>query len=126
MTKRNAAMGGQGWSLCRWLVLVALAWMLGACGGGAGGGDNTPVDTPPVITAQPTSQSVTSGASATFSVVASGSGLAYQWQRSTDTGTSWIDLTGSVAATYATGPVDAVMNGQQFRVRISSGAASVT
>ncbi len=40
----------------------------------------------PAITQQPLKHAVTEGQAATFSVVASGSNLAYQWQRSDDNG----------------------------------------
>ena len=58
-----------------------LAAALAACGGG--GGDSSPpvVLNPPVISAQPTAQSVLTDASATFSVTATGAGLSYQWRR---------------------------------------------
>lgn len=111
----------------RWWVLALVAWLLSGCFGGGGGGDDSPPpEVAPVITAQPTSQSVTAGTSAAFTVVASGGGLVYQWQRSTDTGSTWADVAGAAAASYATGPASAAMNGHQFRVRISSGTASVT
>ena len=42
---------------------------------------NAVVDPPPVITAPPTNQAVSFGAGATFSVTATGSGLAYQWYK---------------------------------------------
>jgi len=54
------------------------------------------VVTPPLITTQPTSSSVTAGASATFSVVANGTApLTYQWSKN---GTA---IPGATAATYA-------------------------
>src|SRR5512146_2602741 len=66
----------------RWASALACATFLVACngngslfgGGGSGGG------TAPTISTQPRSQTVNAGATATFSVVAAGSGtLAYQW-----------------------------------------------
>ncbi len=54
------------------------------------------VITPPLITTQPASSSVTAGASATFSVVANGTApLTYQWSKN---GTA---IPGATAATYA-------------------------
>ena len=62
-----------------WLPLW-LAMSLVGCGGG--GGDDDEGTTGPTITTQPASQTVTEGATATFSVVASGQGtLTYQWRR---------------------------------------------
>jgi hypothetical protein len=39
------------------------------------------INTPPSITTQPTAQSVCSGTNVSFSIVATGSGLTYQWQK---------------------------------------------
>jgi hypothetical protein len=54
------------------------------------------VVTPPLITTQPASSSVTAGASATFSVVANGTApLTYQWSK------NGVSIPGATAATYA-------------------------
>ncbi|MDD2982457.1 MAG: hypothetical protein PHQ74_03635 [Crocinitomicaceae bacterium] len=47
------------------------------------------VNTPPTITVQPANQSAPGGSNASFTVTATGGGLTYQWQLSTDNGTSW-------------------------------------
>src|ERR1039458_3100993 len=61
-----------------WSTLQAVfAASLTACGGGGGG----TATSAPMITAQPQAQTVTTGSTATFNVVASGTGLAYQWYR---------------------------------------------
>jgi PKD repeat protein len=82
------------------------------------------VCTPAAITANPSSQSVTEGQSATFTASASGTpSPAYQWQNSTDGGTIWNDVAGATAATYSF-TAAAGQNGWQFRCRASNGCGS--
>jgi len=50
------------------------------------------------ITQQPNDQTVCDGANATFTVVATGSGLTYQWQR--NDGDSWNNITNATSASY--------------------------
>lgn len=108
--------------------LVAAAWLVGCGGGGEGPTEPVPPPavTPPVITQQPAAQTVAAGGSATFSVTATGNGLAYAWQRSTTGGLSWGAITGATQASYTTGAVDASMNGHQFRVVVQNPAGIVT
>jgi Immunoglobulin I-set domain len=82
----------------------------------------------PAITVQPGAQSVTAPAAASFSVTATGTALAYQWQRSTDNGSTWGDAAGvgATSASYSTGATDVAMHGQQFRVIVGNSAGSVT
>jgi trimeric autotransporter adhesin len=46
----------------------------------------------PAVTAQPANVSVCQGAPATFNVTATGTGITYQWQESTNGGTTWVTL----------------------------------
>ncbi len=81
----------------------------------------------PTITTQPTSQTVTKGGTATFTVVTSGTEpLSYQWQQSTDSGQSWTDIDGATDATYTTEATTTSMNGYQYRCVVSNSAGSVT
>lgn len=80
----------------------------------------------PVLTVQPSPQAATPPNAASFSVTAAGTALAYQWQRSTDGGTTWAELAGATTASYGTGATELSMNGQLFRVVVSNGAGSVT
>ena len=99
-----------------------LAYLLVACGGGgdpAGG-------TPPALTVQPASASVTDHAAASFNISASGSDLSYQWQRSVDSGASWHDIAAATSSSYVIAAVDVSMNGQQFRVVVTAAGVSVT
>ena len=79
----------------------------------------------PTITTQPTSQTVTEGETATFTVVTSGTEpLSYQWQQSTDSGQSWTDIDGATDATYTTEATTTSMNGYQYRCVVSNSAGS--
>ena len=81
----------------------------------------------PTITTQPTSQTVTEGGTATFTVVTSGTEpLSYQWQQSTDSGQSWTDIDGATDATYTTEATTTSMNGYQYRCVVSNSAGSIT
>jgi (2Fe-2S) ferredoxin len=81
----------------------------------------TVVPVAPTITTQPTNQTVNAGATATFTVVATGTAtLTYQWKSG---GTA---VTGATAASYTT-PVLAVANsGTSYTVVVSNSAGSVT
>ena len=72
-----------------------------------------------VITAQPLPATVCSPANASFSVTATGSSLTYQWQVSTDGGTTFTDVTGATSATYTFATTPA-LNGNRYRVRVFS------
>ena len=81
----------------------------------------------PTITTQPTSQTVTEGGTATFTVVTSGTEpLSYQWQQSTDSGQSWTNIVGATDATYTTEATTTSMNGYQYRCVASNSAGSAT
>lgn len=69
---------------------------------------------PVVITTQPTNQSTTTGATASFTVVASNA-VSYQWQVSTNGGSSWSNV-GTNATSYTTPSAVLAMNGYQYRV----------
>ena len=80
----------------------------------------------PTIGTQPVSQTVTAGNTATFTVAATGEKLSYQWQRSTDNGQNWTDISEAKAATYNTAATTTSMNGYQYRCVVSNSAGSVT
>ena len=77
--------------------------------------------TKPAITTQPANQSVTVGATATFTVVASGTApLTYQWiQGSTN-------IPNSNSPSFTTPAATAADNGETFKVMVSNSAGSVT
>ena len=81
--------------------------------------------TTPSITAQPTGQTVTEDTQATFSVTASDAQI-YQWQQSTDSGSSWTDISDATDDSYTTGTTNTSMNGYQYRCVVTgSGGVSV-
>lgn len=77
------------------------------------------VFTAPVITVQPASDSLCIGSDAVFSVTATGTNLSYQWQQSTDGGTSFSNIAAAISSQYTVNDVDLVMNGYLYRAIIS-------
>ena len=74
------------------------------------------------FTTQPASQSVCAGAaSVTFTSAATGSGLTYQWQESTN-GTTWNNVSGATAASYTINTPAASLNNNQYQVIVSGTA----
>ena len=78
----------------------------------------------PTITTQPSNQSTTLGKSVTFKVVASGSGLSYQWQFSKDNGATWSSWSGKTSASLAV-TASATNNGCLYRCVVKNSAGSV-
>ena len=80
----------------------------------------------PVITRQPVSTAANEDAAVTFTVVATGTDLAYQWQYKTPTGT-WKNspAEGSRTATLSV-PATASRNGYSYRCIVKNDAGSVT
>jgi len=80
---------------------------------------------PPSITTQPVNRSICDGASTTFSAIAAGSNLTYQWQVSTDNGATFNNITNSgvyTDATTATLKLTAAtvsMNGYKYKLAVS-------
>ncbi len=80
-----------------------------------------PPPSKPQITTQPLSRSVVAGSTATFTVVASGTGpLSYQWRAG---GTA---IAGATTTSYTTPPTSAADNGKSFTVSVSNSVGSVT
>jgi hypothetical protein len=87
------------------------------------------VDAPAQIVTQPADQSVHETETATFTVVAAGSGLTYQWYR------GGLAIAGATAASYTTPPVDLVADqgatftciiGNSFGSDVPTSAATLT
>lgn len=79
----------------------------------------------PTIAAHPGSQAVVAPAEATFTVTASGTSLAYQWQQSSD-GATWSDLAGATGTAFSTGATSTALDGRRYRVVITNSVGSVT
>jgi hypothetical protein len=81
----------------------------------------TSTTTPPYITSQPVSRTVTAGQTAAFSVGASGaSPFSYQWKKN---GTA---ISGAASSTYTTPPTTTSDSGSQFTVAVTDSTGSVT
>lgn len=78
------------------------------------------VSDPAVITAQPSATTICEGTSTTLSVGATGSNISYQWQVSTDGGSTYSDIAGAQQATLALNAVALSQNNNLYRVLISS------
>jgi hypothetical protein len=79
------------------------------------------VDVPPSITTQPANRTVNAGQTATFSVVATGTGtLTYQWKKNGAT------IGGATSASYSTPATVASDNGASFAVTVTASSVSVT
>jgi hypothetical protein len=77
--------------------------------------------TAPTITTQPTSQTVTSGQSASFNVAATGtSPITYQWMK------NGVMIGGATSSTYTTAAETVTDNNAAFTVMVGNGAGSVT
>lgn len=79
----------------------------------------------PVITAQPKNASAKIGASVSFSVTATGDGLSYQWQYSTNGGTSWINCTTAANTSAFSFTAAERFNGRRFRCVVTNQNGSV-
>lgn len=102
------------------LTQLAVAAALTACGGG----DDTPTTT--VVNAHPTEQTVLANGTATFTIRAEGDNLEYQWQRSTDGGGNWSDVSGATSATLVIPNVTTDQNGHLYRARVTGDGGTVT
>jgi Metallo-peptidase family M12B Reprolysin-like/Secretion system C-terminal sorting domain len=72
------------------------------------------------INAQPVGTTVCVGQTATFTVVATGSSLTYQWQQSIDGGINFTNIAGATASTLNLPAVSASQNAYQYRVNVFS------
>lgn len=81
----------------------------------------------PTITTQPQDVEVKENETATFTVKVTGTEpLSYQWQQSTDKGSSWTNIDSATSDTYTTGKTTMDMSGTQYRCVVSNSAGSVT
>ena len=80
----------------------------------------------PLIGTQPANASVCVGANHTFSLTATGSNLSYQWQLSTDGGSTYNNISGANASAYTVTGVTAGMNNYRYRCIVSGCPPSVT
>ena len=81
-------------------------------------------NTKPAIVTQPVRKSTTLSKTVTFSVVAAGAGLKYQWQYSLNNGTSWTDWSGKTSASLTVTGKEG-NNGCLYRCKISNSYGTV-
>lgn len=77
----------------------------------------------------PVSSSIAAPATATFSVSATAGSPTYQWQISTDSGTTWNNVstgTGGTTSSYTTPATTTGMNGYKYRVIATNGCGTHT
>lgn len=80
----------------------------------------------PTITTQPQDVEVKENETATFAVKVTGTEpLSYQWQQSTDKGSSWTNIDSATSDTYTTGKTTMDMSGTQYRCVMSNSAGSI-
>jgi hypothetical protein len=82
--------------------------------------------TPPAITSQPSNVTVCSGAAANFSVTATGTGFTYQWQVSTDGGTTYTNIAGATSTSYSIPAPTVAENGYLYHVVITAQCGATT
>lgn len=81
----------------------------------------------PTITAQPTAQTVTAPATATFTAAATGVPTpTWQWQLSTDGGTTFANIGGATDPSYTTAATTTADSGKRYRAVVSNSAGSRT
>jgi hypothetical protein len=104
------------------VVSVIALIVLAACGGGSsGGGGGNPVA--PSITVQPVNKTVTAGATAMFSVTATGTApLSYQWQNAATA----TNIASATSSNYSIANVTIGDSGMTFLVIVSNEAGSQT
>ena len=80
----------------------------------------------PTIVQSPTSLSVFTGSTATFSVTATSIGLSYQWQSKASGAGSFSNIAGAVSSVYTTPATAITDNGTQFRCVVTNAQGSAT
>ncbi len=85
------------------------------------------LQTPPIITGHPESQTVTVGQSVTFTVAAIGNPAptAYQWQVKTVSG-NWENIVDATSESYTINPVNFAMNGNRYRCIVTNAVGDTT
>jgi subtilase family serine protease len=85
-----------------------------------------PTPTLPVITSNPTSQTVPAGQTVTFTAAASGNPTpTVQWEVSTNNGATWSAISGATSTTLTLAGVTTSMNGDEYEAIFTNSAGSV-
>lgn len=110
------------WVVPYWFLAVAVgSALLSGCAAGAGGSQSTSQPPEAVsISTHPSSQTIPIGRTATFKVVASGTGpLQYEWSK------NGAPIAGATSASYSTPVVAPSDSGETFQVTVSNSVNSV-
>jgi alpha-tubulin suppressor-like RCC1 family protein len=86
----------------------------------------TPAAALPVIVTQPQDVSVAAGGNATFTVVATGTNLQYQWETASSGSTNFTNITGETNASLNLLNVQGTDNNSRYQARVTNAAGSVT
>ena len=92
------------------------------CGTSTSSAASLTVNTAANITTQPAAHTACEGENHTFSVVATGTNISYQWQVST--GGPFTNITGATNSSYTITGITNAMNGNQYQVVISSSTSA--
>ncbi len=102
-----------------------------SCGSTQASTASVTVNTAPAISSQPSARSTCAGSATTFSVGGSGTGLSWQWQVSTNGGSTWSNVSnggsysGATSTTLSVTPTGG-MNGYLYRAVASGTCGSAT
>jgi hypothetical protein len=111
-------------------LILSFGLLIAFFAGCEGGGDGNSTPQAPTISTQPSNQTVTLGQTARFTVTSTGTApITYQWQVSTDSGTTWDNVsTGSGGATarYTTSAMVVSDSGNQYRCVVVNTGGSAT
>ena len=77
-----------------------------------------------IITAQPINSGICPGNTANYTLSASGPGLSYQWQMSTDGGITFTNISGATSSSLNIANVTTSMNNYQYRSIVNSSCSS--
>ena len=81
----------------------------------------------PVVTTQPASQAVPAGQTATFTAAASGNPTpTVQWQVSTDSGSTFSDITGATSTTLTLSNTTTAQNGDEYQAVFTNSVGTAT
>jgi hypothetical protein len=76
------------------------------------------------ISAHPQNISVAQGSNATFTVTASGTSPTYQWQESTNGGSTYANISGATSSSYTKTSTTTAMTGYKYRCYVSNSCPS--
>ncbi len=101
--------------------------VLGSCTGPVNSNSATlTISVPVSVTSQPADVAVCEGVSTSFAITITGTASGYQWQISTNGGTTWTDIAGATGTTYNVASVVLGQNGYRYRCVVTGACGPVT